>query len=306
MFNEERKLKFLSETRETSDYGISTFNATEGVEEECGKDLCELDASTIQNLFDKNFGVRKRATESAIAFMQSYVKWCKDNGFETSDGVFDLEVDISQKIRRTMVASPRHLASIMDQVFSPVESKTVDCLYRCYLWMMFSGLREPDTIEVNVSDIDLDTFTIQFGGKAFEIYKEAVPAFKMACTATEFVYIHPNYTTTMERFPGDKLIRGVRTDHVQLKTIRPYVRKKLRKHGFDLTQRLIRLSGIFYKAFEEERCGFDVNFDDAVVEQLQSTKRTYTANYTRGKAAYMITRDFMEDYERWKKAFAVD
>lgn len=306
MFNEERKMKFLSETRETTGYGISIFNATSKAEEEHGKDLCELDVDTIQSIFETNFGVRKRATESSTAFMQSYVKWCSDNGFPTSNSVFELEVDVSQKIKRTMVASPMHLASIMDQVFTPVESKTIDCLYRCYLWMVYSGLRESDTVEVNVDDVDLDTSIIQFGGKSFDIYNEARAAFRMACTATEFVYIHPNYTTTINRFPGERLIRGVRTDSMQLKTIRPIVSKKLSKHGLDLSLRLIRLSGIFYKAFDAERSGFGVNFDDAVIEQLQSTKRTYNKNYTRGKVVNMIMRDYLNDYERWKKAFTVD
>ena len=305
MFNEERKLRFLSETRASKDYGVSAFNATEKAEEEHGKDLCELDAETIQSLFDKSFGLRKRATESAIAFMQSYVKWCKDNGFQTTDSVFNLEVDTSQKIRRMMVASPMHLASIMDQTFPPVDAGTVDCIYRCYLWMIFAGVKEADTVNVNVDDVDWDTFTIQIGDRSYDIFREAIPAFRLACTATEFVYIHPRYKTTRNRFPGEKLMRGVRSDHVKLETVRPYVKKKFTEHGFDLSQGRIYLSGIFYKAFEAERCGFGVNFDDAVIDQLKSTDRTYSANYTRNKAAYTILRDFMDDYERWKKAFAV-
>ena len=306
MFNEERKLKFLEETRASKEYGISAFNASAPAEEAEGKDLCELDAETIQGLFDKSFGVRKRATESAITFMQSYVKWCKDHGFPTADSVFGLEIDISQKIRRTMVASPMHLQSILDQVFPPVEEETVDCIYRCYLWMVFAGVREADTVDVNVSDVDLETFTVHVGEKSFDIFREAIPAFRMACNATEFAYIHPKYRTMRNRFPGDKLMRGVRSDHVKLETVRPYVKKKLSEHGFDLSQRRVHLSGIFYKAFEAERCGFGVNFDDAVVEQLMSTQRTYGPNYTRGKAANMILRDFQDDYERWKKAFATE
>lgn len=306
MFNEERKLRFLSETRASKDYGISTFTATEKAEEALGKDLCELDAGTIQDLFDQNFGIRVRATKSAVNFMLSYVEWCRDNGFPTSNGVYELEIDLSQKIRRMMVASPMHLASIMDQIFEPVERGTVDCIYRCYLWMVFAGVNEPDTVNVNVDDVDLESFVIHFAEKSFDIYKEAIPAFRMACNATEFVYIHPRYTVTRNRCAGERLIRGIRAESIKPNVIRTYVERRFLKHGIELSQRRIRLSGIFYKVFEAERCGFGINFDEAVVEQLQSTHRTYSPNYRKSKAAYTILQDFLDDYDRWKKAFATE
>lgn len=88
---------------------------------------------------------------------------------------------------------PKHLQAILDKSFHPLESETVDCVYRCYLWMAFAGMEEANALEVKVSEIDFGPMLIEHGGKSYEIYREAIPAFRMACEATEFMYEHPNY-----------------------------------------------------------------------------------------------------------------
>ena len=223
MYNEERKLDFLRETRQSSEYGISVFSATEEAERLANKDLCELTSDEIQTLFDRHFGVRKRATDSAIALMQSYVKWCEDNGYSVSDGAFNLDIDMSAKIRRTMVMSPYDLGQILNETFDPVAEKTVDCLYRCFLWMAFIGIKDATAIDLKVSQVDLDMMMIHLGDRDFDIYGEAIPSLRVACEATEFTYKHAKYTTTRSRFPGDNLFRGVRSDSIQLSTIRAAV-----------------------------------------------------------------------------------
>lgn len=311
MYNQERKLKFLSEKRESSDYGISIFSATEAAEKALDKDLCELNAEVFDQIFEDSFGTRQRAVNTAIALLQSYVVWCREQGFKTSNAVFELDVDITSKIRRMMVASPMHLASILDQSFSPLEDGSVDCIYRCYLWMIFMGINDYDTVKVRVADVDFENLTVDYEGRKYDLYREALPAFRMACTATEFNYVHENpyYTSVRQRFPGELLMRGIRSDHMNLMSIRPYIKQKLSAKGFNLSARRIRLSGIFYRAYETERCGFEVNFNEPVLDQLEgrerAKERTYSANYSRQKAAKAIERDFQNDYENWKKAFSV-
>ena len=305
MYNEDRKLSFLQETRDSMEYGISLFRATEALETATDTDLCELDTEKLESLYEDSFGTRQRAIDSATALIQSYVSWCKKNGFPTSDAAFGLDVDISQKIRRMMVASPMHLASIMDQVFPPVDSGSVDCIYRCYLWMVFMGIMDVDTVDVMVNDVDFDDLKVVFGGRGYDLYRESIPAFRLACTATEFNYVHENpyYVSVRQRFAGDRLIRGVRADHVKIQSIKPYIKKRLTESGFNLSARRIRLSGIFYKAYEFERCGLEVNFNDEVMDQFLSKQREFSKNYSRNKAIKMIERDFQSDYENWKRAF---
>lgn len=303
MYNEERKMAFLTETRVSPEFGKTVFNATTKLEEERGQDLCELTSEDIKPLFDQHFGVRKRAVESSLAVIQSYAEWCAARGFHVPDGFRDIEIDMSEKIRRTMIASPMHLQIILDKCFAPVESETADCLYRCYLWMAFSGVKDHDALEVKVSDIHLEDLTIQYNNVVRELYRESLSAFRMACEATDFVYVHPRYTTRRNRFPGDKLIRGIKSDGIKMTTIRSTLQKAFDANQIETSYSKIYLSGIFYKAYEAERCGFGVNFDDVIVENMASTDRVYHGNYTPKKVANLLLRDLKGDYERWKQAF---
>jgi len=222
--------------------------------------------------------------------------------------VYELKTEMDEKMKRMMIASPVHLEAVLNKIFEPVASETVDCLYRCYLWMGFAGIEEAEAIEVTVDEIDFDTMTIEHGGKSYEIYREAVPAFKMACNATEFRYVNPNYTDGKQggyrnRYPGEHLLRGIRSAQIKLTTIRAVIGKKFKAEGIETSYGKIRLSGLFYKTYEMERFGEPVNFDAFIVERMGKTDHQYHRNYTRNKLANGIRRDLEDDYECWKAAF---
>ena len=48
MYNESRKMQFLTETRSSVDFGKSIFNTIEPYELSEGKDLCELTVDILQ------------------------------------------------------------------------------------------------------------------------------------------------------------------------------------------------------------------------------------------------------------------
>ena len=303
MYNEERKMRFLTETRSSTDYGRSIFKRTSEYEEKAGADLCELPLSTLQTLANQNFGARTRAVYSAIAFLRSYVMWCKENGYNVVDDIYKVQTQMDEKVKRLMVASPKHLQSILDKAFHPLESETVDCVYRCYLWMAFAGMEEADALNVKVNEIDFSSMLIEHGGKSYEIYREAMQAFRMACDATEFVYEHPNYKQRRSRCPGDYLMRGIRSDKIKATTIKSVVKKAFKSNGIELTYSNIRLSGMFYRAYETERMGDEVNFDGMIAEHIIKMDSTFHKNYTRSKVANLIKRDLFDDYACWKAAF---
>lgn len=308
MYNEDRKMRFLTEMRSSVDFGKSVFNTIEPCEQENNKDLCELTADILQPIVNIKFGSRTRTTDSTIAFLRSYVGWCKEQGYPTRSDVYDLKIYMDEKMKRMMIASPVHLESILNKIFEPVTSETVDCLYRCYLWMGFAGIEEAETIEITVDEIDFDTMTIEHGGKSYEIYREAVPAFKMACNATEFRYVNPNYAEEKRggyrnRYSGEYLLRGIRSAQIKLSTLRAVVGKNLKKEDIETSYGKIRLSGLFYKTYEMERFGEPVNFDAYVVERIGKMDRHYNRNYTRNKLANAIRRDIEDDYGCWKAAF---
>lgn len=303
MYNEERKMRFVEETRSSTDFGRSVFRTTEQYEKEAGKDLCELSTEELQNITNSNFGLRTRSMDSTIAFMRSYVAWCKEQGYQTCDGIYGVQTQLDEKIKRYMVASPKHFQTILDKAFPPVESGTVDCIYRCHLWMAFSGLEMADALEVMVDEINFDSMLIEHGGKSFELYREAIPAFRMACEATEFVYQHPRYTQKRSRFPGKYLMRGIRSDKLKIATVKSIINEAFKANGIELTYNKIRMSGVFYRAYETERMGYPVNFDDLVEEHVVKMGSTYNKNYTRGKVVNLLKRDLFDDYACWKAAF---
>lgn len=303
MYNEERKMQFIEETRSSADFGMSVFRTTEPYEQKAEQDLCELQTEVLQDIANKNFGSRTRSMDSTIGFLRTYVAWCKEHGYPACDGIYGVKTQMDEKMKRYMVASPKHLQSVLDKVFSPVESGTVDCIYRCYLWMSFSGIEENETIEVKVREIDFGSMLIEHGGKSFEIYREAIPAFRMACEATEFEYQHPRYTQKRNRFPGEYLMRGIRSEKVKSTTVKSIIQKAFKANEVELTYNKIRLSGVFYRAYEAERMGDEVNFDDLIAEHIIKMGSTYHKNYTRGKVANLLKRDFFDDYACWKAAF---
>ncbi len=305
MYNEERKMKFLTGTRSSPDFGKSVFRTTEPYEQEAGADLCELQLDVLQEIADRNFGFRTQTVDSTLAILRTYVLWCKEQGYRTEEGIFQVKIRMEDKMRRFMVASPKHLQSILDKVFAPVEEGTVDCIYRCLMWMAFAGVEEADALEVKTSEINFDKMLIEHQGGSFEIYREAVPAFKMACEATEFVYQHPLYGDEIKRsrFPGEYLMRGIRSEKLRLNTARGWVGKALKEKDIELSYGKLQISGLFYQAFELERFGQEVNFDDLVAERTIKTDHASSKNHKKHKLPYSKKKNLMDDYICWKSVF---
>ncbi len=303
MYNEDRKREFLKERQASTVYLESIFNTAGKYEREAGKDLCELPQETLQTMLNRDYGKRKRTVHVALSYFRSYVSWCKEQGYPTSDGIYNIELQMDEKTRRFMVASPKHLQTILDKVFSPVEEVTVDCVYRCYLWMLFAGMKEADALEVKVGEVNLSSMLIEHGGKTYELYREAAPAFHVACEAKEFRYKHPKYEMIRARFPGEYLMRGIRSEKIVLETINKTLKKKFKSNGMELTQGSIRLSGVFYRTYEMERISGVANFDGEVEEHLANIERAQHDPGVRRRLAYQIRKDLNDDYACWKDAF---
>lgn len=305
MYNEERKLRYIADSKNKARLKY-IFITAEPFETKEGCDLCEFSNETIQLLVDSAFGIRKSTTDSAISIIRRYASWCKENGYQVSDAALNGEVDTFRKLRRKMLSSPAHLEKILNTVYHPVSNETTDCLYRCYLWMAFAGLPEEEVLEVTTDEIDFTMMTIEHGGKSYEIPREAIPAFRMACEAEQFLFIHPDYTTYRKRLPGPYLMRGVRADRLSLHNLQDVRYKHFTPAGFEVDYQCARLSGLYYKTFEMERMGDPVNFDAFVVEMAEeSIKRRGKAPADWAKFISQTRRRIKGDYENWKKAFSV-
>jgi len=98
-------------------------------------------------------------------------------------------------------------------------------------------------------------------------------------------------------------MRGIRSGQVKIATAKSFIQKAFKNSDIELTYNKIRMSGMFYRAYEAERMGEPVNFDSFIAEQVINRKSEYHNNYTRGKVAGYIKRDLLDDYACWKAVF---
>lgn len=319
MYNEGQKNRFISEytrSSKTSKLIVQTFNLFEKYEEDWGIDLSMQSTEKLQPVVNKLTGVREKSTELILIILREYVKWCEKNGYEVSQGIFDVSIDSIEKIKDQMVSTPHDLKERLNKYFEPVEKETIDIVYRVFLWMAFAGLDDIDAIRVSSDNIDLDNLVINFEGHTYELYKEGKDDFEKACKLTDFSYEHttPDYKIRRDRAQGNIIMRGIRSPSVDLKTIRPAINKKFASESGGkeekrtmLSYNRIYLSGIFYRADKRERAGLPVNFSEVVACEIKRKQRTkqYTTSKTRTlkTISNKIEREYLADYERWKCAF---
>ena len=313
LYNEDRKRRYFEDTgSRQSEYTESLLRRFSKIEHQYGKDICELNLAAISEMFAEHFGIREHSRRSVVKLISDYTVWCKNQGYPVSEEMANLsveQIDPSERLRRTMVASPKHLGLILDSVFDPVEDKTTDCLYRCCLWLAYSGLQDPEIENLLVDQIDLEHSTIKVG-VGYYIYPEEKQVVKICREEERFLYRHapknPDpikkqaaFEVWRERKLGPYLLRGIRTAQPKLRAMYTEATRRLRAIGYNFSPNTIRMSGYFYEIFDNERAGVPPNFDDIVVKQSPKSASKQRKRSTEND----MKRNLLLDYENWKKAF---
>lgn len=329
MYNEKQKSEFISShtsSDKTSSLISMIFNWFEPYEKDWGMDLSLQSAEILQPVVVELTGVRVKSAELILIILTEYVKWSGKNGYEVSNGIFDVKINTIYKIQEQMVASPLHLKSRLDYFFGEAKNDSINIIFRVFLWMAFFGMQDKDAVRVSVENVDLLNSRINFEGHSYEIYKESREDFEKACYLKEFNYEHnnPYYVYCKDRASGDLIMRGISSSKVDLMTIRPALNRKLlkvieadtnekkdvKRNKSKISYKRIYLSGVFYREYERERAGFPVNFSTFVAMEMERREkeknRVYTTNKSRTRAtiANKIECEYLEDYEKWKCAFA--
>lgn len=319
MYNEELKTKFIrsyTQSINTANVATTIFNSFSLYEEGWQADLCTKSAEELQPVIDKVMALRMRSQWVAMNILKEYVRWCIINKVPSAcDGMLHITMVGLDKVRKQMVSSPLHLQKCLDKVFTPEEDRTIDNIYRCYYWMAYAGLKEEDAVLVKASDICFSEQCINFNGKSYTLYKESLPAFHNAVELREFMYQHPNYKKPVARprVEGDDIMRGIRANTKPL-TIRSILSKRMKeaeetgKTEVKLSYFRAWMSGIFYRMYEQERAGIPANFSGVAADMMAGktyriegiNKRIKISHRQNSKA-----HDYMEDYQRWKLAFAI-
>ena len=311
MYNEEWKNKFI----ESSGYKESTKDSIRFTLEKAGKyekefdtDMSSMSDEQLGYVIDNIYGVSKSSFKSIKAYINSYIEWCIENVACSRDSdISSLSPGKSAfaKFKNQMVMSPRHLQSVLDNVFDQEEMETYDNLYRLYFWCAYSGVPEEELSALTNENFSLETQTIESNEKEYIIYRESIPAIKNAMSLSGFVYYHPNYTKPINRprVDGKSIFRGVKTD-LNLSSFRPTVSRRVTdsiKNGSNsvrLSYAKIQKSGMFYRVYEDELIGIPPSFTDSAIEIAAGNGKDVDL-----KNISPIKQRLRGDYSLWKKVF---
>lgn len=301
MHNREEKMAFLEE-KEVRDIERIALNAVGKAEERYGKDVSLFSVEEIQAMFDTDFNANKTYRAKAYSIIRDYISWRKSKGYDVADSIDFVDLDNTKIIRKTMVSSPKHLNMVMDSVFEPVSKKSFDCLLRCCWWMAFFGMKSnEDVAYIKTKDVDLSKMVIVHNGKYYEMYKESLSAFKVACEEESLWFTRSDTGgNERKRIQSDYLMRSFRRETLSTGSFKRFIKRRYPEKG--LTYDKIYWSGVFYRAFELERMGIKVDFRDEAISELEGSEIT---NLSERKAkARMIRTRIKKRYNDWKKAFS--
>lgn len=324
MYNEKVKSKFIKEfSTNTGRRHVATvmFNALEPYERQWEADVCTKSKDELQPVIGEIIGFRTNSKKLRLSILKDYIKWCIQNEVEGAcSELFLIEEFGLEKLKRQMVANPQHLQRYLNCICDVETEETVDCVYRCFYWLAYSGMEEDDVLNVKSSDVDFTDMVIRYGEKEYPIYREALHAFKNCVNLTQFRYKHPNYAPDKvvfkERAVGDILLRGI-GESKSIKAFRvdmsrraknPRFKPTIEDKSLDLKLSFYRvwLSGLFYRTYEAERAGMPADFLVAAEEFMEG--KTYKLDSGRnliGAKQRQLASDYLEDYNRWKDAYSI-
>lgn len=318
MYNAEQKENYIRSkhiTQSTITFFEQIFKWFEPYETQWNCDLTLQDSAHLSEVINSISGLRKKSGVLIHSILKDYADWSKQNGYNISNGIYDVIISNKDKIKNQMVASPAGLNDLITKHqiqkdgkiytigFDSPEKETVDITYRVFFWMAFAGLKDVDAIRVKAIDVRLNKRSILFDGDIYPIYEEGLRDFEKACKLTSFVMEHPHYTAFVPRASGNIIMRGFRSDTPDLQTIRPVINKRMCIAGSKerVSYNRIYLSGIFYRTYFLEAMGAPVNFMPIVSHNMQN--KTYTTTKSRTTIANQYSQELYEDYIEWKEAF---
>lgn len=315
MYNENLKRQFIksyAKTETVVKICESVFKAFEESENKHGADLCTMSTEELQPIISTIVGFRVRSKWVRLIILKDYVRWCIGMGVKDARGDMLSITNVGlEKVKLQTVPNPRSLQNYLNVICAPEDDKTIDNIYRCYYWLAYAGMDEEDIMEVKSADVDFKNMVVNYHKKSttVPIYPEAVKAIRYCSELESFQFIHPNYSEAKwrPRVSGSLLMRGVKTNG-SLKSVRVEMSKRAKeqedKTQFKLSYFRVWISGVFYRAHEGEIAGEEASFSDIAANQMEG--KTYKLDSGRNTIAAkhrQLTRDYEEDYERWKLAW---
>lgn len=337
MYNEVQKQRFIDSLNSESvqRYMRWMFTSLEDTEERLQRDIALFELEDLQKALNSIAGMRRKNTESMVYNLERYLKWCDEQGIPRSLAIESVEVDTTSKIRSRMVDSPKSLARSLKEVFDDPRMRTIDSVYRTYLWLAYAGFTTEEAAKITESNIDFNKMKITVKGRyegVQPLYQEAFYDFYYACGLDSFIEIKYSDRFNMmqehsrARAEGKAILRGKETkkslaEYLETTVAQMVARRfqeAYRAHqddvppcnlSLELSYDRIWLSGVFYRAYQKERKHEKVDFFPTaakIFDEREARGRYQSPALPRASKIAKITRDYMRDYTAWKKAFFLD
>lgn len=319
MYLPERKEAFLS-TLTLSDSVLriyrSIFDRIAEIEERCGHDFTELDLEQAQEAFDLVSGSTMSTARMAYTLLATYFKWCFAHDYPVTEAVLSINVNSGANFRHAYVCSPAQLLLTLDAVMPVTVASTMNCIYRAYLWMIFIGMSESEILNLRVEDVDTTLWRIHTqSGSEYTVYAEAIPDIYTCVSSTEMTFRRFNAIKTVKRTRGGLVLRledpqnaGTAAKYStviskRMNAIAESAEADTSHISSAITPVTVRQSGIFFRAYQNEQMGFEPDFEEYVMADFVSKERQ-KVQHEAGLIA-RVRRRYTQNYEQWKKAFAV-
>ena len=307
MLNEEQKMRFVEASYPASkrEEVLGLLRLFAPYEASWTRDLVMQPIEKLQPAFNeiaKTIPAKK--ANALLTALKRYRKWFLENNDVKAvcAGVLLLKMNTEDKLRNSMVASPRHLKLILDEVFEAPERETVDCVYRALLWLAFAGVPREHAVRITVEEVDFYSMSIRHDGKEYKIPADGLKEFQKLCELDTFLFIHrnPDYEQRRPRAEGKQLLRALKDTSVEVQKISDAIYQRFAKSNWSLTYDNVQDSGLFYEKYELERFGLGVSFDAEVEQRLEAL---VDSNKGAKNSRSMIRSRYIEKYNQWKAIF---
>lgn len=304
MYNHALKSSFLDTLTSVSlvEEFVELFRLCEPFERELNTDVCSFENASLIELFNQ-FGSDYMARDRAKTLLMRYLNYCRRSRKIPADANFDgvltyLPTDYVYEC----VSGPSGLQKYLDAIFVPEKLYTIDNIYRCMFWMAFAGMDDGYVETLTTNDVDLEMSRFIANGKVYPIYNEGLFAIRNCKCLKTFNLIRTDYQTTLNRAPGDLLLRGIKSNPNLVRMRIDILHKSdlsisLGKIKKRLTYLDVRRSGVFYRVYNVEASSRPalVNPRQIITEEL--IKLGFES------PAYTTVSEYLHCYINWKKAF---
>lgn len=308
MYNVKLKKEYLSIKAPNSKPSEFLFEAIAKYEEAWQADICTRSKEEIQGIIDNVVGMRSNSFLQRVNILKDYVRWCIDKGVPgATDGMLHINQAGLGKIATQTVGSPLHLQRYLNRVFKP-NTDGIDCVYKSYLWLAYSGMRESDIMLVESDCLDFDKMIIRFKDDEYPIYKESLQPLKVCALSPTFVYEDDFRHKVYPRVEGNLLLRGYRAT-ASYKTIRSELSRHIKaavnsnQTNLSISHYRAWISGVFYRTYEGECAGIPAEFSYVAQEHMVNKEYEMKDKGTWVAKRNQIADEYLRDYNRWKAVY---